>query len=309
MPTEGLGCHNLHMFCSWDLLALWALVALSSPSLDPWLRNSNKKALRVLEDELGGGKRRKMCSSKFRLHFGKRPGDVARPGFAAFRSKKITNHEDLSLFQEDKWQIIDSKMLYVTLVQCLRTYERCVAMSGITCEPKVKLKTRRETRPFWPLALMTMPPFVKIYWSNTLTCWSDDSLMMERQIQELDVQTRSKIRSTQILASLPQIISELVQNSLDAGASQVDIGVNYEEWSCWVRDDGSGFRKDDLCALAGGFAVGRYSEWPRSYRSPVFWLTLKATSKAYNPTSLNDVSTFGFRGEGISDEDLIPSVF
>ncbi|KLO15914.1 hypothetical protein SCHPADRAFT_938373 [Schizopora paradoxa] len=106
---------------------------------------------------------------------------------------------------------------------------------------------------------------------------------MQRKIQELDIQTRSKIRSTQILASLPQVISELVQNSLDAGASQVDIGVNYEEWSCWVRDDGSGFRKDDLCALAGGFEVGRYT-----------------TSKAYNPTSLDEVSTFGFRGEALS---------
>lgn len=81
---------------------------------------------------------------------------------------------------------------------------------------------------------------------------------MQRHIHELDSQTRSKIRSTQILASLPQIISELVQNSLDAGASQVEVGVNLEEWSCWVRDDGSGIRKDDLAALAGGFEAGRY---------------------------------------------------
>ncbi len=83
---------------------------------------------------------------------------------------------------------------------------------------------------------------------------------MQRQLQQLDVQTRSKIRSTQILASLPQFISELVQNSLDAGASQVDIGVNLEEWSCWVRDDGSGIRKDDLDALSRGFEAGRYCE-------------------------------------------------
>ncbi|TFY59415.1 hypothetical protein EVJ58_g5791 [Rhodofomes roseus] len=37
-----------------------------------------------------------------------------------------------------------------------------------------------------------------------------------RQLQQLPPSTQSKIRSTQILTSLPQIISELVQNSLDA---------------------------------------------------------------------------------------------
>ncbi|KAG1755437.1 hypothetical protein EDB19DRAFT_1661354 [Suillus lakei] len=62
-----------------------------------------------------------------------------------------------------------------------------------------------------------------------------------------------------------------LQNSLDAGASQVDIGVNCEEWSCWVRDNGKGSEE------------GRYN-----------------TSKAYTPASLDSVSTFGFRGEALS---------
>lgn len=88
-----------------------------------------------------------------------------------------------------------------------------------------------------------------------------------RQLQSLDVPTRSKLRSTQILASLPQIISELVQNALDAGASQIDIGINVEEWSCWVRDDGSGIQKEDLGALAGGFEGGRYGEFTGLYRN------------------------------------------
>ena len=73
--------------------------------------------------------------------------------------------------------------------------------------------------------------------------------------------TQSKLRSTQILVSLPQLISELIQNSLDAGAGQIDVGVDCEEWSCWVRDNGAGMSKSDLEVFEG---AGRYSEftWP-----------------------------------------------
>lgn len=78
----------------------------------------------------------------------------------------------------------------------------------------------------------------------------------EKTINYLPISTQSKLRSTQILTSLPQIISELIQNSLDAGARQVDIGVDCEEWECWVRDDGIGIKKDDLRRLGKG---GRYS--------------------------------------------------
>ena len=67
--------------------------------------------------------------------------------------------------------------------------------------------------------------------------------------------TRSRLRSTQILTTLAQIISELVQNSLDAGAKHVDVGVDIEGWECWVRDDGCGISRQDL-----GKLEGRYSE-------------------------------------------------
>ncbi|KAK0491323.1 hypothetical protein IW261DRAFT_81628 [Armillaria novae-zelandiae] len=97
-------------------------------------------------------------------------------------------------------------------------------------------------------------------------------------IELLPASTQSKIRSTQILTSLPQIVSELMQNSLDAGARHVDVGVDCEGWTCWVRDDGVGMSKD---ALAG--TEGRY-----------------VTSKAYDPDSLNVLSTFGFRGEALA---------
>ncbi|CCL98575.1 uncharacterized protein FIBRA_00576 [Fibroporia radiculosa] len=102
-------------------------------------------------------------------------------------------------------------------------------------------------------------------------------------IHPLPSETQSKLRSTQILTSFPQIISELVQNSLDAGAKQIDIGVDCEDWACWVRDDGVGIGRDSFDVLAGGSEAGRYG-----------------TSKAYSSASLDQVSTFGFRGEALA---------
>ncbi|KIJ37395.1 hypothetical protein M422DRAFT_177918 [Sphaerobolus stellatus SS14] len=104
-----------------------------------------------------------------------------------------------------------------------------------------------------------------------------------KPIKSLPAFSRSLLRSTTILTSLPQIISELVQNSLDAGASHVEVGVDVEQWQCWVRDDGHGMSKDDMSILAKAGEEGRYG-----------------SSKAYDPTSLDSVSTFGFRGEALA---------
>jgi DNA mismatch repair protein MLH3 len=82
----------------------------------------------------------------------------------------------------------------------------------------------------------------------------------ENSIEHLPSETRDKLRSTQILTSLSQIVSELLQNSLDAGALQVNIGVDCEEWSCWVRDDGVGISKTGLNLLGKGSEVGRYGK-------------------------------------------------
>jgi DNA mismatch repair protein MLH3 len=84
--------------------------------------------------------------------------------------------------------------------------------------------------------------------------------MQPGTIEPLDFGTRTRIRSTQILTSLPQIVSELLQNSLDAGPCHIEIGINCEEWSCWVRDDGCGISKDGLAALGKEAEEGRYCE-------------------------------------------------
>lgn len=77
-----------------------------------------------------------------------------------------------------------------------------------------------------------------------------------RPLARLSQPTRARLRSSQILTTLAQIVSELVQNSLDAGAKHVDVGIDAEGWECWVRDDGCGVSRENL-----GKLEGRYSEW------------------------------------------------
>lgn len=121
--------------------------------------------------------------------------------------------------------------------------------------------------------------------------------MDDPSIERLRDSTKTKLRSTQILTSLPQIVSELFQNSLDADAKHIEIGVNCAEWSCWVRDDGSGMNKDSMNTLG---TEGRYGTSTRIFKvkSNCDALIYIGTSKAYAPDSLNCLSTFGFRGEG-----------
>ena len=80
----------------------------------------------------------------------------------------------------------------------------------------------------------------------------------ERTIRSLAPTTQAKLRSTQIVTSLPQLVSELVQNSLDAGARSIEVSIDPEEWECWVRDDGLGLSRDGLALLAAGPESSRY---------------------------------------------------
>jgi Histidine kinase-, DNA gyrase B-, and HSP90-like ATPase len=118
-------------------------------------------------------------------------------------------------------------------------------------------------------------------------------------LQTLSEPVRTRLRSTQILTSLPQVLSELVQNALDASASHLDIGIDCQEWECWVKDDGHGIPRSSLDVLTKSYEAGRYS------MSLIYWLSppsrpaISDTSKAYSLGSLVEVCTFGFRGEGI----------
>ena len=75
------------------------------------------------------------------------------------------------------------------------------------------------------------------------------------------------------------VVKELVENSIDAGASAIDVQV-YDSGlkKIVVRDDGSGILKDDI-ALS---------------------IQEHATSKISDISGLQNVSTYGFRGEALS---------
>ena len=59
-------------------------------------------------------------------------------------------------------------------------------------------------------------------------------------IQPLPPDVVAQIKSSITITSLNGVVCELVQNSLDANATKVEISVDYSKGSCSVEDDGLG---------------------------------------------------------------------
>ena len=118
-------------------------------------------------------------------------------------------------------------------------------------------------------------------------------------LQRLSEPVRTRLRSTHILTSLPQVVSQLVQNALDASASHIDIGVDCQEWECWVKDDGNGITRSGLDSISKSYEAGRYStSLLHQSRTRSRFTSEPDTSKAHTLGSLGEICTFGFRGEG-----------
>lgn len=83
---------------------------------------------------------------------------------------------------------------------------------------------------------------------------------MSKHLISLDKSTQSYLRSSVVLTSLPQIVHELVENSLDAEASNIEVAINTEDWECSVQDDGRGLSKNDLNEIAVGICEGGCGE-------------------------------------------------
>lgn len=65
-------------------------------------------------------------------------------------------------------------------------------------------------------------------------------------IRALPDSTTSQIRSSFIIPSLAACVLELVQNSLDASATRIEVAVGPDSWQCRVTDNGRGIDEDDL---------------------------------------------------------------
>ncbi|KAL3693610.1 hypothetical protein R1sor_007261 [Riccia sorocarpa] len=100
-----------------------------------------------------------------------------------------------------------------------------------------------------------------------------------RQISRLSNSVVSRLRSGTIISDIAQIAEELVCNSIDAGATQIQTEVDVEACFLKVEDDGCGISRNDL-TLVG---------------------ERHATSKLRELEELEGgVKTLGFRGEALS---------
>lgn len=59
-------------------------------------------------------------------------------------------------------------------------------------------------------------------------------------IQPLPKDVIAQIKSSTTITSLNGVIVELMTNSLDAGATKIDISVDYSRGGCVIEDDGLG---------------------------------------------------------------------
>lgn len=107
------------------------------------------------------------------------------------------------------------------------------------------------------------------------------------KIRTLDEQTINQIAAGEVIENPASVVKELVENAVDAGASQIKVEIFSGGFqSITVSDNGSGMSRDDalLC------------------------FTRHATSKIQKVEDLSYLSTMGFRGEALSSMAAISKI-
>ncbi|BGP28900.1 DNA mismatch repair protein [Rhodotorula toruloides] len=106
------------------------------------------------------------------------------------------------------------------------------------------------------------------------------------QLALLPPRTSSLIRSSTVVPTLPSILSELVQNSIDARATAISCAVDLDTWTVRVEDNGTGIAQQDFALL----------------RTAARHLTskLSVTANGTADEAFAGVVTYGFRGEALA---------